>query len=69
MVRKAEVELGGRYYLRWNRTLVPVCILRPCRTGGWWALSERTGREVRIKTGARLKGPVSSVVPLRVVRS
>lgn len=53
-MKKAQVEIGGRYLARVSDKRVVVKLLRESPFGGWDAKNEATGREVRIKTAARL---------------
>ena len=55
-MKRAEVEIGGVYRAKVSGRLVYVTIRRPSVYGGWVAVSTLTGREVRIKTAARLRG-------------
>lgn len=55
-MKRSEVEIGGVYLAKVSGRVVYVRILRPSQHGGWVAVSTATGREVRIKTAARLRG-------------
>ena len=54
-MKKADVEMGGRYVAKVSGTLVAVRIDRESPYGGWDATNLATGRSVRIRTAARLR--------------
>ena len=56
-MRKADVEIGKAYFAKVSEKIVPVRIYAVCAYGGWYATNTVTGREVRVKTAARLRGP------------
>ena len=60
-MKKAEVELGGRYKVRVSGTITTVRITNPSIYKGWDGVNEMTGRSVRIKTAARLRRPAGGV--------
>ena len=55
-MKKNEVELDGVYITKVSGRLVPVRILRESPYGGWDATNLATGRAVRIRSAARLRG-------------
>ena len=65
-MRAKDVSIGQSYVAKVSGRLVNVRITREangfcdregrCRFGGWHAVSLEPGREVRIKTAARLRG-------------
>jgi hypothetical protein len=57
-VKKADVELGKLYLAKVSDKVVKVRIEVPSIYGGWLATNTVTGREVRVKTAARLRGAV-----------
>jgi len=59
-MKKSEVEIGGKYKARVSRNIVTVQILRTSAAKGWIALNLDTGREVYIKTAARLRERVDA---------
>lgn len=65
-MRKHEVKIGSTYLCKVSGRIVPVTILRAETHGGWTAENTRTGREVRIKTAARLRGPAPVRIPVQV---
>jgi len=54
-MRKNEIKLGVTYIAKVSEKLVPVRIDRESPYGGWDATNTTTGRQVRIKTAARLR--------------
>jgi hypothetical protein len=59
-MRKNEILIGATYLAKVSGKIVPVRILGEAHYGGWTALNTTTGREVRIKTAARLRRIVQS---------
>lgn len=63
-MKKAEVRIGARYHAKVAGRVVIVRITEPHIDGGhgkgWDAVNEATGRTVRIKTAARLRGKVTT---------
>lgn len=55
-MRKNEVEIGGTYHAKVSGRVVVVRIDRESPYGGWEATNTATGRAVRIRTAARLRG-------------
>jgi len=56
VMKKAEVEVGGRYTAKVSGKVVPVRIDAEHSSGdGWIGTNMETGREVRIKTARRLR--------------
>lgn len=55
----ASVHIGSTYTARVSGKLVAVRIERESPYGGWVACNTATGREVRIRTGRRLR-PIAS---------
>lgn len=65
-MRAKDVTIGQRYIAVVSGRLATVRIVKEaagfcdhrsrCRFGGWHAINTETGREVRIKTAARLRG-------------
>ena len=54
-MRKRDVELGGLYLAKVSNRLVPVRVKSESRFGGWDAVNQKTGRDVRIKSAQRLR--------------
>lgn len=54
-MKKAEVQIGERYVAKISGKLTVVKLGRACDHGGWWAVNVNTGREVRIRTAAKLR--------------
>jgi len=57
-MRKSEVKIGGTYAAKVSEHIVPVTLVTENHFGGWIARNEKTGRDVRIKSAARLRFPV-----------
>jgi hypothetical protein len=55
-VKKNEIEIRGVYVAKVSGKLVSVRIDRESPHGGWDATNLATGRPVRIRTAARLRG-------------
>lgn len=51
---KRDVDLGGVYLAKVSNKTVKVRIARTSPNGGWFATNMETGREVRVRTAARL---------------
>lgn len=56
-MKKRDVIVGQRYKALVSGSVTVVRLDRPSPYGGWDATNETTGRAVRIKTAARLRGP------------
>lgn len=54
-MKKKDVKVGGKYIAKISGYLVPVKIISESPYGGWVGKNPRTGREVRIKTAAKLR--------------
>lgn len=54
-MKKADVEIGGKYVAKVSGHLVAVRIDRESPYGGWDATNLASGRSVRIRTAARLR--------------
>jgi hypothetical protein len=59
-MKKSEVQIGGVYTAKVSDKLVQVRIDRTNRHGGWEATNLSTGKQVRIKSPARLRGAVEN---------
>jgi hypothetical protein len=53
-MKKSQIGIGETYLAKVSGKLVQVRIIRESVYGGWLAINLSTGREVRIKTAARL---------------
>lgn len=62
-MRKQDVQIGGVYLAKVSGQIVSVRIVAESPYGGWNGINTATGREVRIKTAARLRRP--AVIPPR----
>jgi hypothetical protein len=57
-MKKADIRIGGTYVAKVSGSLTTVRIMSESIYGGWNGQNIATGREVRIKTAARLRKPV-----------
>lgn len=55
-MKKREVEVGKTYWAKVSGAVVPVRLRAESPYGGWVGVNAATGREVRVKTAARLRG-------------
>ena len=54
-MKKRDVEIGGMYQAKVSGELTRIRIDSESRYGGWNGTNLRTGRQIRIKTAARLR--------------
>ncbi|MFA6168528.1 MAG: hypothetical protein WC700_18025 [Gemmatimonadaceae bacterium] len=54
-MKKTEIEIGQVYLAKVSGEVQRVKITGVCTYGGWLARNLATGREIRIKTAARLR--------------
>ena len=59
-MKKRDIEIGQTYLAKVSGKLVPVRIISESPYGGWNAVNTTTGREVRIRSAARLRRPLDS---------
>lgn len=59
-MKKAEVRIGGVYTAKVTGRLTRVRLDYVSPYGGWVATNLATGRQVRIRSAARLRSAVSS---------
>jgi len=57
-MKKADVQIGNTYIAKVSNQLVPVRLDCESIFGGWSATNMKTGRQVRIKTAAKLRRQV-----------
>jgi hypothetical protein len=57
-MKKREVVIGQSYVCKVSDKLQTVSIVRESRFGGWDGVNIATGREIRVRTAARLRYPV-----------
>jgi hypothetical protein len=58
-MKKNEVEIGKSYLVKVSGKLSSVKVTGESPYGGWIGRNNVTGREVRIRTAARLRRPLS----------
>ena len=54
-MKKAQVEINKVYVAKVSGKLTQVRLLRKSRYGGWGATNLTTGRQIRIKSAAKLR--------------
>lgn len=64
-MKKADVVMGGRYKVRVSGVIANVRLVSESCRGGWYGVNEATGRQVRIKTAARLRRPAGGVYVIK----
>lgn len=62
-MKKADV-VGKTYLVKVSQRVVPVRIDRACEYGGWFGTNTITGREVRVRTAARLRREHAPLLPV-----
>ena len=58
-MQKQNVHIGTTYIVKVSGTLAKVRITREHDRGGWYGTNLATGREIRIRTAARLRSEVN----------
>lgn len=59
-MKQKDVVVGATYIVKVSGRLVSVRLDRNCEYGGWYGTNTMTGREIRIRTAAKLRRPVVS---------
>ena len=59
-MKKRDIKIGETYLAKVSGKLVPVRITSESPHGGWNAVNTTTGREVRIRSAARLRRPLDT---------
>ena len=54
-MQKHNVQIGTTYIVKVSGTLAKVRLTREHARGGWYGTNLATGREIRIRTAARLR--------------
>ena len=57
-MQKHNVQIGTTYIVKVSGTLAKVRLTREHPRGGWYGTNLATGREIRIRTAARLRSEV-----------
>jgi len=60
-MKKRDIKIGETYLAKVSGKLVPVRITSESPYGGWNAINTTTGREVRIRSAARLRRPMDNI--------
>jgi hypothetical protein len=58
-MKAKDVQIGGTYVAKVSGKLTSVTLLQTSPYGGWEAFNEATGKRVRIRTAARLRGTIA----------
>ena len=58
-MQKQDIRIGSTYIVKVSGTLTKVRITREHDRGGWYGTNLATGREIRIRTAARLRKEVT----------
>ena len=59
-MQKHNIKVGSTYIVKVSGTLAKIRITREHPRGGWYGTNLATGREIRIRTAARLRSEVPS---------
>lgn len=59
-MKRAEIVIGGVYIAKVSGVLTRVRLENLHPSGGWRAMNLATGREIRIRTAARLRREVEA---------
>jgi hypothetical protein len=57
-MQKQNIRVGSTYIVKVSGTLAKVRLTREHPRGGWYGTNLATGREIRIRTAARLRSEV-----------
>ena len=57
-MQKHNIKVGSTYIVKVSGTLAKVHLTREHPRGGWYGTNLATGREIRIRTAARLRSEV-----------
>ena len=63
---KAQVSIGTTYIVKVSGALAKVRLTRECEYGGWYGTNLATGREIRIRTAARLRSAITPAGETRI---
>ena len=63
-MQKHNVKVGSTYIVKVSGTLAKVRITREHDRGGWYGTNLTTGREIRIRTAARLRHEAPAAPPI-----
>ena len=68
-MQKQNVHLGTTYIVKVSGTLAKVRLTRQHPRGGWYGTNLATGREIRIRTAARLRSEAKPVGEERIEKT
>jgi hypothetical protein len=63
-MQKHNVKVGSTYIVKVSGTLARVRLTRAHDRGGWFGINLATGREIRIRTAARLRSEAPAAEPI-----
>jgi hypothetical protein len=63
-MQKHSVKVGTTYIVKVSGTLAKVRLTREHARGGWYGTNLATGREIRIRTAARLRSEACPAQPI-----
>jgi hypothetical protein len=63
-MQKHNVKVGSTYVVKVSGALTEVRITREHDRGGWYGINLATGREIRIRTAARLRHEAPPAAPI-----
>ena len=63
-MQKQNVHIGTTYIVKVSGTLTKLRITREHPRGGWYGINLATGREIRIRTAARLRHEAPAAPPI-----
>jgi hypothetical protein len=66
-MKKRDVVLGQVYAVKVSGAVVAVRLVAESPHGGWVGRNERTGREIRIRSAAKLRYPVGKKAKMGIV--
>ena len=58
-MKRQDIRIGSTYIAKVSGVLTKVCITRKSPYGGWYGTNLATGREVRVRSAARLRRPAN----------
>lgn len=60
MKKSDNIAVGNTYIVRVSGHLVPIKLVESSPNGGWYGRNMTTGREIRIRTAAKLRRQVTA---------
>lgn len=59
-MKDSQVQIGSTYAAKVSGKIVPVRIIAKSPYGGWDAVNTETGRQIRVRSGRRLRYEIKS---------